>query len=236
VSADAEQHGWSVAVVVPARDEERVVAASVRSIRRALEHAGVDDHRVVVVADRCRDRTVSVAGAAVGSAGRVVECDDGNVGAARAAGVAAALAGWDGDGQRRWLASTDADTVVPVEWIERQLRHASAGAHGVAGVVELLDAPSSLERRFRSRYVLGSDRGHPHVHGANLGVHVEWYRRVGGWSPMCTGEDHDLWGRLQNGGALLVSDPMLRVRTSARLRARAPDGFAGDLRSLVAGA
>jgi glycosyltransferase involved in cell wall biosynthesis len=229
------QQGWSVAVVVPARDEERTVAASLRSIARALEHAGVDDHRVVMVADRCGDRTVARAIAAMGPSGRVVECDQGNVGAARAVGVAAALVGWDGEASHRWLASTDADTVVPLDWIERQLRHARAGAHGVAGVVELLDAPGSLERRFRSKYVLDAARGHPHVHGANLGVHVEWYRRVGGWSSLRTGEDHDLWGRLRAGGAMLVSDTSLRVRTSARLRARAPGGFAGDLRALVAG-
>jgi glycosyltransferase involved in cell wall biosynthesis len=235
VSATVGRQEWSVAVVVPARDEERDVAASIRSIRRSLDHAGVVDHRVVVVADRCRDRTASRARDAVGVQGRVVECDAGNVGAARAAGVAAALAGWGGDELRRWVASTDADTVVPHDWIERQLRHAAAGAHGVAGVVELLDAPSSLERRFRSRYVLDGACDHPHVHGANLGVHVEWYRRVGGWSALCTGEDHDLWARLRDDGARLVGDPSLRVRTSARLRARAPDGFAGDLRALIAG-
>lgn len=235
MSATGGRLGWSVAVVVPARDEERSVAASVRSIRCSLHHAGVVDHRIVVVADRCRDRTASRARDAVGSEGRILECDAGNVGEARAAGVAAALAGWGGDERRRWVASTDADTVVPHDWIARQLSHAAAGMHGVAGVVELLDAPSSLEQRFRSRYVLDGERGHPHVHGANLGVHVEWYRRVGGWSPLCTGEDHDLWDRLRDGGAALVGDPSLRVRTSARLRARAPGGFAGDLRALVAG-
>lgn len=235
MSAAGGPHGWSVAVVVPARDEERAVAASVRSIRRALEHAGVAQHRIVVVADRCQDRTASRATAAVGPAGQVVDCDEGNVGAARAAGVAAALAGWDGEAQRCWLASTDADTVVPPDWIERQLRHASAGAHGVAGVVELLGAPSSLERRFRDRYLLDGVCEHPHVHGANLGLSAQWYRRVGGWRPLCTGEDHDLWNRMRDHGARLVSDASLSVRTSARMSARAPEGFAADLRTLVAG-
>lgn len=92
MSPGAGSGEWGVAVVVPARDEEQQVAASVRSVRRALEWAGITEHRLVVVADRCRDRTVARALAAVGPLGCVVECDDGNVGAARAAGVAAALA------------------------------------------------------------------------------------------------------------------------------------------------
>jgi glycosyltransferase involved in cell wall biosynthesis len=235
VSATSWTHRWAVAVVVPARDEERHVVACLRSVRRALDRLGVAEHRLVLVADRCRDRTVSRALAAVGPCGTVMERDDGNVGSARAAGVAAALDGWDRAPERLWLASTDADTVVAHDWLERHLAHASAGAHGVAGVVDLLDAPSALERRFRDRYVSDPRAAHSHVHGANLGLRADWYHRVGGWSPMRTGEDRDLWDRLRGGGARLVSDASSTVRTSARLRARAPDGFAGDLRALVAG-
>lgn len=124
---------------------------------------------------------------------------------------------------------------MPHDWIERHLAHAAAGAHGVAGIVELLDAPRVLERRFRGCYLVDGPSSHPHVHGANLGVLATWYHRVGGWSPMRSGEDHDLWRRLREGGARLVSDANSTVRTSARLSARAPEGFAGDLRALVAG-
>lgn len=226
---------WAVAVVVPARDEQRHVASCLRSVRRALERVGVAEHRVVLVADRCRDRTAEVALAAVGDDGLVVERQDGNVGAARAAGVAAALDGWDRAPERLWVASTDADTVVPPDWLERHLAHATTGVHGVAGVVDLLDAPRALEQRFLGRYLVGAPSTHPHVHGANLGVVADRYHRVGGWSPLPTGEDHDLWQRLRRSGARLVSDASSTVRTSARLRARAPDGFAGDLRALVAG-
>lgn len=48
---------WSVAVVIPARDEESTVAACVASVRIAVEAAGGRGD-VVVVADSCADGTV----------------------------------------------------------------------------------------------------------------------------------------------------------------------------------
>ncbi len=55
----------------------------------------------------------------------------------RRAAVRAGLAAIGAERSTVWLASTDADRVVPDTWLERQARHASRGRAAVAGIVEL---------------------------------------------------------------------------------------------------
>ncbi|CAN5905598.1 glycosyltransferase [soil metagenome] len=73
---------------------------------------------------------------------------------------------------------------------------------------------------------------HPHVHGANLGVRADVYLEVGGWRPLVTGEDHDLWDRVRASGRPVTSTMEVPVVTSGRRRGRAPAGFADLLTSL----
>ena len=123
--------------------------------------------------------------------------------------------------------------MVPSDWLLGHLRAARAGFVGLAGVVELseheVDAPTMA--RFRASYVTDHDGSHPHVHGANLGVRADAYLATGGWGALATGEDHDLWRRVQQEGPTLAT-AAVRVVTSARRIGRAPAGFAADLAAL----
>ncbi len=229
-----------VVTVVPAHNEERCVAASIESVIAAMKHLPEGTTgEIVVTADRCRDGTVALAREALGSSGTVVTLDAGNVGAARRLGVTDALSRNGEFDRTTWIASTDADTVVPPNWLQLQLEAAAAGYCGVAGVVELRQS-SQLRLPFSVAYL--DDNGvapaahrpasHRHVHGANMGFSAGTYLRVGGWRHLRTGEDHDLWNRLKVAGAV-ISTTALHVRTSDRLVARAPMGFAADLRVLA---
>jgi cellulose synthase/poly-beta-1,6-N-acetylglucosamine synthase-like glycosyltransferase len=108
---------------------------------------------LVVVADACRDATAKVArrgGASVISIGAR------NVGMARAAGVREVL-------QRTayldpadvWIATTDADTLVPPDWLDQQIRYASGGWDAVVGTIRVADwsgHPPRVRARFLERY------------------------------------------------------------------------------------
>lgn len=228
-----------IAVVIPARNEEESIVACLDGVRAAR---GRLDPGVacstVVVADRCRDDTVTrAAGRITADAGDIiVDSDAGTVGAARQLGTRCALLDIAEPLERVWIANTDADTVVPSDWLTRQLDLARRGHVAVAGVVRLgrdrrrsLSLVDSFERSYGR-----SDGGHhPHVHGANMGFRADAFQTVGGWNPLPTGEDHDLWNRLRVVGSV-VATAELSVTTSARLVGRAPDGFAADLAALEA--
>ena len=206
---------------------------------------------VVVVADKCSDGTADAArrAFAVKAGGRddgglglrsthVIEIDRGNVGTARAIGVAyGRQALGKTEPSQTWTANTDADTCVPQHWITAQLDWADLGVAAVAGVVcvdSFAEHPPIVAERFASTYTaqLPDDtRDHIHVHGANLGVRLDAYLHAGGWQQLELSEDHDLWNRLRAYGHPVRSPSSLFVTTSGRALSRCPGGFADSLRA-----
>lgn len=214
-----------IGVVVPCHNEEAWIGRCLAAILNATKHAELENERtrVVVVLDACTDSTASqLAGIPVD----VLQIDARNVGAARAAGAAHLLAL-----EARWLAFTDADSVVDPVWLAAQL---ALNADAVCGCVEVADwseHPELLRRRYEARYRFAD--GHRHVHGANLGVAAKAYVLAGGFEPLRTGEDVALVRALCATGATIAWSAAPRVATSARLLGRAPDGFASLLQRLA---
>lgn len=223
-----------VVVVVPARDEEDELPGCLRALGRANARAAASGVPVtmVVTADRCRDRTADIARA---FGAHVVEVDAGAAGAARAAGFAAVL-GDRCDVRGMWLATTDADSRVPVRWLTRQIAWAGDGWDAVAGTVRVHDwsgHPPGVREAFETRYDRRSDTKR-HVHGANLGFSGAAYLEVGGFAAMAVGEDGALVEALKAAGRRVLHTDALRVLTSARTDPRAPRGFGHDLLELDA--
>jgi Glycosyltransferase like family 2 len=235
----------AVGVVVPARDEQERIGACLRSIRAAIDKVphGIRT-AVTVVLDRCTDETPALvdqllrhwpAAAAVKVVPHVVA--GAGVGAVRDLGVRLTLERLRPQPlDATWLLHTDADTTVPPDWALAHLRHARAGACGVAGLADLgwgdpLSIAAQQQYHALIRNGLDGDR-HLHVYGANLGVRADAYVSVGGFPPDGPGEDHGLWRRLDEAGYRLTCPTTVRVRTSARLRGRAAGGLADLLRSL----
>jgi len=220
-------------VVVPAHDEETLLPACLAALLRAARAVPVPVH-VLVVADACTDRTAAVARA---GGARVLGIRARNVGAARAAGMTALLrltAKRHGPAAT-WLATTDADTVVPAGWLRRQLQYAGAGWDVVLGTVTVAgwdEHPPHVPDAFAARYAFGPGP-HPHVHGANLGVRASAYRAAGGFRPLRTAEDHALLAAATQAGCAVLQAGDIAVETSARRQARAPDGFGHLLRTLA---
>jgi glycosyltransferase involved in cell wall biosynthesis len=223
----------AVGVVIPAHNEEDLLPACLAAVwRAALPLAPVPVH-LVVVADACTDRTAQ---RAARSGASVVPVQARCVGAARAAGMQEVLRRTQGlDPAHIWLATTDADTLVPPGWLRGQLRYAAAGWDAVAGTVTVTDwagRPAHLPAVFRQHY--GESRGtHPHVHGANLGFTARAYLVAGPFPPVPTAEDHALVSALSVAGSRVLHTTEVSVRTSARQRARAPHGFSHLLSTLA---
>jgi glycosyltransferase involved in cell wall biosynthesis len=235
----------AMGVVVPAHNEELLIEACLDAIGEAASQLPSHvDVCVVVVLDACADRTAE----AVDSTRRrwqsqprlpylhVLETWSRNVGAARGLGCSKILeCGACVPAGRLWLASTDADSLVPPHWLSHQVGVHADGNVGWVGTVEVADnAELTAEhlQHFRARYQAGIGPTHPHVHGTNLGIRADAYRHVGGFSPQRTGEDHELLGRLSATGLPIARGHQAPVRTSTRIHGRAPDGFADFLRLL----
>ncbi|MEW2548115.1 glycosyltransferase [Streptomyces sp. NPDC047002] len=227
------------AVIVPAHQEGASLPATLHSLRAAARHpeaAGVPV-LLVVVADACTDGTAAVAQDA---GALVVRESFRNVGRARASGARVALRRLAAYGDTLWLATTDADTVVPPRWLAHQLRHARQGWECVVGTVRLAPHPplsAVTAARHDAHYFAQRPPGrgawrHPHVHGANLGVAAWAYTAAGGFPPLAHSEDHALVAALDRAGRRVLRTDDCPVLTSGRADSRAPRGFGSFLSAL----
>lgn len=220
-------------VVVPARDEQERIGACLgallaarESLRQDIDGPGAVE--IVVVADCCTDRTAGIAAGFPGV--EVIHDDRGRVGAARAAGVSFLLRGAAID----WIACTDADSTVPADWLRTQWQHARGRTDLLLGTVRLApeELPTATVRQWERRHDLSD--GHPHVHGANLGVRAAMYKAVGGFPDVAVHEDVALVHAVRRAGGTVVRTAASPVDTSARVSGRAPGGLSGYLRELLA--
>jgi glycosyltransferase involved in cell wall biosynthesis len=219
-------------IVVPAHNEETLLPSCLSALQQAVRSVSIPVH-VLVAADACTDGTV----AAVRACGaRVISVQASSVGAARAAGMTEVLRlTAAADPATVWLATTDADTVVPPGWLRRQLAWAGQGWDVVLGTVTVTDwseHPPQVPMAFEARYESGG-RPHPHVHGANLGIRASAYLAAGGFTPLRTAEDHALVVAAARTGCSVLRASDTPVQTSARRQARAPLGFSHLLQTLA---
>lgn len=219
-----------MAVVIPARDEEERIVRCVRSVMRAVReldrmHPSVAAE-VIVVADGCTDETARYASA---EGARVIERDASGVGATRAAGIAVAGAGGVEAQERLWLANTDADSVVPANWLTYQFGLAERGIGMMIGTVrpEPQELTAAQNTAWRQSHVRGRPNGH--VHGANLGIRADVYSEAGGFDAIDCHEDALLVQRIRLSGARIVASDRCEVLTSARRANRVPGGYAAFL-------
>ncbi len=234
---DAFRRLDAVGVIVPARDEQLLLPVCLGALERAVEELQQArpwmSVRVLVVLDSCTDASAEIV-AASRHGGLSVQrrC----VGAARADGVAEVrtlLAPVPED--RLWLATTDADSAVPSNWLVHQIELAEAGAEAVLGIVAV-DSWDGRAPDVRAAWAAGyvAQDGHHHVHGANLGLRADVYREAGGFSALPLHEDVELIRSLPS-GSRVVRTAGAPVRTSARRDTRAAGGFGGFLDELEAG-
>lgn len=218
-----------IGIVIPAHDEADTIEACLSAAVQAAVHPALHGEAVeiVLVLDDCRDATAQIA--ATHSRVRQLDVEFRNVGRARAAGTELALALG-----ARWLAFTDADTMVSPRWLVHQLALQADVVCGSVGVEDWtphgVDG-NYLRDRFNATYTDAD--GHPHIHGANLGVSASAYVQVGGFQALTCSEDVELVRALEAAGASIAWSALPRVTTSARRQTRVRGGFGDALMSHI---
>ena len=225
-----------VEVVVPARDEQAHIEACLRSLLSSVDRLKAEKPDVsggiTVVLNRCTDGTPDI----VGEFGvRVLTSDADSVGAVRRLGTADAInraqqAGAEPDAL--WIACTDADTVVPDDWLYRQIEMADTGLDALIGTVTPGDVSPQIYQSWLSHHEL--TEGHRHVHGANLGFRADSYLRAGGFRDAESREDVGLVERIRAVTSRWVATHQTSVLTSGRTESRVSGGFGSYIAALEA--
>ena len=224
----------TIAVVVPVHDEEELLPRCLDALaaaRLALTHEVLPAPQVIVVVvlDACTDDSEQ---AVRDHHVAVLRTEHGCVGAARAAGVEAALAlvGPGAELDRVWIANTDADSAVPENWLVEQVHLARQGTDLMIGTVrpDPRDLTPAQHAAWTARHTPGRANGH--VHGANLGIRASLYRAAGGYAAADEHEDVMLVEAARRAGAQVVATDACWVLTSGRPVGRTPGGYARYLR------
>jgi glycosyltransferase involved in cell wall biosynthesis len=230
-----------VGVVMPVHNEEELLGPALGALELACSRVtdrGIEC-RTAIVLDGCRDGSEAIARHWSRSLARrkglhqslVLRCRTTGVGGARRLGAAALLEKWRRrDPGNIWLATTDADSRVPPEWLVAQVAAHEAGADVWTGRVAVEDWSPYGEATARLWNEAYEGEALP-VHGASLGFNAQMYLDVGGFAAVRTGEDRALHRAILGAGGRTHHDMELRVVTSARRAARAPLGFAHALSS-----
>lgn len=239
--------GLTAMVCVPARDEAALLPACLDALAAALRAR--DDAGVVLVVNNSADASARIAAAWAASAGIPAVCCEvrlappaDTVAFARrlALDLAAAVAAPDAA-----LLSTDADTLVPRDWVARMAAALDGGAALVVGGItvdpgEEAALPPAVRRTGVVEGALGAayqaiwsaliaDTPCPMLlaaGGANMAVSAAAYRAVGGLPTDRRNEDRALTERMIAAGLPIAVDRTIAVTTSLRTEARARHGMA----------
>ena len=200
-----------ITVVLPAYNEENFIGATLKS----LVNQTYKNFELIVVDNNSTDRTAEVAekyGACV-----IVEKQKG-VAKARNAGFSAARA--------RIIASTDSDSIVPQNWVERIVTEFEKDDSLVAfgGLSNLYSGPVSA--RAAGRYLFKAfwviDKilsGGWNLSGFNMAVQKDAFLAIGGFNTSLTmGEDIDLAKRLREVGKVYVDANFIVFVSGRRYR------------------
>ena len=236
-------------VVVPARDEEDLIASCLEALA-TQERVAHQEYEVLLVLDRCADETEERAReiSAVHPSLNLHFLDGPGEGPgpARRVGMDAACARLLRVGRPQGLiACTDADTVVAPDWLAAQLRAVAEGARAIGGRIELAD-DGSLPEHVRRRHAEEGRRRHEHLpsslpgeaqhwqfSGASMTLTAAVYTQVGGLEPLTALEDEHLEKALRLHAVPIHRLLSVRVTTSPRLVGRATRGLSNDLATIA---
>ena len=217
----------AVGVVVPVHNEEDLLPAALNGVEAAMGALSPQTFsQAAVVLDDCRDGSSAVARAWARRVGAlVIERECRSVGSARRAGTQALLSLWpDVQPARIWIATTDADSRVPPDWLTVQLEAYSSGFDLWAGRIGVAEESAAVQRW---QEIYAAER--QPIHGASMGFSASLSEHIGGFRSLRSGEDRDFHRRAVAAGFRVTYDRRASVTTSARRKGRAPGGFAGVL-------
>jgi succinoglycan biosynthesis protein ExoA len=210
-----------VSVIVPARDEEKSIGATLTALRRQ-DHA---DLQVIVVDGGSTDGTVSVVQRHAAEDPRIELLDNPRQVIPAALNIALAAA------RGRWLVRMDAHSTVDESYVGDAVARLREGRWGGVGGRKdgtgRTAAGRAIAAALGSRLGVGGSVYHygtaeQTVDHIPFGAYpTELVRRLGGWDErLVANEDFEFDYRVRRSGAALLFDPRLRISWDSRQTVR----------------
>lgn len=196
-----------ISVVIPAYNEEKYLGKTLKTV--ISQDYPEENYEVIVVDNNSNDRTSEVA---KGFKVTVVECKTKGVSAARQAGAGVA--------KGEIIVYTDADTVVPRDWLTKISRYfqdeeiAALTGTAVFGKTDWVNSLLAMGYPvfMQLQFLLGKKA----LNGFNLAIRKTVFEKIGGFDVgLASAEDVDLGMRASKEGRVIFA-PDLKVFTSAR--------------------
>lgn len=211
---------YDISVIIPALNEADRLPRALQALNNQTIKDGIE---IIVVDNGSSDGTASVARS---HGARVLAEPRAGVAWARQAGFIAAHA--------PLIATTDADSAVPSDWVERIITQFRDQPEilGIGGPVayefadprvremvnRLIPFLHELDRRFHG--------GRAHFVGANFAVRKAAFEKTGGFqTELVRGEDMDLAHRLQDQGPVLFLSDLVVQTSDRRFRNEGPQAL-----------
>jgi GT2 family glycosyltransferase len=247
--------GYSrIVVAIPVRDEAARIAPCLIALNKQMRPPDA----VVLMLNNCIDETETITRAMIQKLrfhldviSRDLPLHQADAGHARALVMDAAAKRAGASGV---LLTTDADTIVPPDWVTRNLHALHRGADIVCGraiidpmeaamIPAHLHADDAMECQLIAllddlAWILDPEPHdplprHTEASGASLAVSVAAFHRVGGIPTIASGEDRAFVRALWMLDAKVRHDPAIQVTVSGRIEGRAPGGMADAIRRRI---
>ncbi len=164
-----QNSGLDVSFIIPARDEELLLASTIQSMAKAVYHCGVSSE-VIVVNDASTDATAEIA-AELGA--RVVNVELHNIGEVRNAGAEVA--------NGRILIFIDADTQLPTQTLQAMIDAVDAGAVGGGASVDFDEGITWLQLKLSRLFAYYWQRIGGWAAGCSIFVLRTVFEEIGGF-------------------------------------------------------
>ena len=246
-----------IAITIPAKNEENYIFRTLNALKDQITKDGIfvdkSLYEVIVLCHECNDSTFSICSRFSKIHPEfhlhVLELDAAvvnNVGAARR--VLMNIAADRLTAPNGLIATTDADTVAQLDWVQHLLNFSDLEVDMVCGLIKVdahnLTGSAKKTLMAKQRYWVLRTKlearlfpnpndpwpKHAHNSGPNLAVKKHCYKTIGGMPPLGFLEDIALYDAVASHGFVIRHSNDCVVTTSCRLNARAPWGFASELR------
>lgn len=214
-----------VSVLIPARNEEAAIVPCIQALLQQTYPS--DRYEILVIDDHSEDRTAALVAALPTQQVGLLSLADHLAGKQVVAYKKAALSWGVAEAKGALILTTDADCIVPPNWMTGMVAAYQSGADFITAPVCIYD-DGSLLSVFQALDVAGTmiltggavGLGHPILaNGANLGFSGALFERIGGYAGhthLASGDDVLLLQKVVNaraGRVVFLPSPEVSVRT-----------------------